>query len=81
MESSWQVFFIDMVVDRCIFKNIGITLSLCFAFVPKTGVGLPKTWVSFYCKQYFKDGIFDLISSLFFTHSLYSIAMNDRLVG
>jgi len=37
-----------MVVDRFIFENDQITLSLCFTFIPKTGVGLPETGVSFY---------------------------------
>ena len=38
-----------MVVDRFIFKINQITLSACFTFMPKTGVGLPKIGVSFYC--------------------------------
>ena len=35
--------------DRFISKNNQITLFPCFTFIPKTGVGLPKTRVSFYC--------------------------------
>jgi len=38
-----------MVVDRFIFKNNQVTLSPCFTFIPKPGVGLPKTGVGFYC--------------------------------
>jgi len=38
-----------MVVDRFIFKHNQIALSPCFTFAPKTGVGLPEAWVSFYC--------------------------------
>jgi len=49
MESSRQDLFIDMIVDWFIFKNNLITLSPCFTFLPKTGIGLPKTGVSFYC--------------------------------
>jgi len=47
MESSRQDLFIDMVVERFIFKNDQTTLSPCSTFIPKTGVGLPKTGVSF----------------------------------
>jgi len=45
MKSSQRDLFIDMVVDTCrfIFNNNQITLSPCFTFIPKTGVGLPKT--------------------------------------
>ena len=49
MESSQRDLFIDMIVDRLIFKNNIITLPSCFTFIPKTGVELPKTGVSFYC--------------------------------
>ena len=49
MESSRRDLLIDMVVDRFIFKNNQITPSHCFTFVPKTGVGLPKKGVIFYC--------------------------------
>ena len=38
-----------MVVDRFTFKTKEITLSPCFDLIPKTGVGLPKSGVSFYC--------------------------------
>jgi len=47
MESSLRDLFIDMVVDRFIFKNDRLALFSCFT-LPKTGVGLPKTGVSFY---------------------------------
>ena len=50
MESSRRDLFIDMVVRRFIFKNNRITLSDSFTFIPETGVGLPKTGVSFYSK-------------------------------
>jgi len=40
MESSWRDLFIDMVVDKFIFKNNQITLSLGLIFISKTGVGL-----------------------------------------
>jgi len=48
MESSRRDLFIDMVADSFIFKNNQIMNYLCFIFIPKTGVGLPKT-ASFYC--------------------------------
>jgi len=48
MESS-QRDLIDMIVDRFIFNNNEITtLTPCFAFIPKTGAGLPKTGVNFH---------------------------------
>jgi len=46
MESSRRDLFIDMIVDRFIFKNNQISLSLCYTYKPTTGVGLPKTAVS-----------------------------------
>jgi len=50
MGSSRRDFFIDVFVDRFIFKNNRIVLSPCYTFVSKTGVGgLRKTVVSFYC--------------------------------
>jgi len=49
MESSQRDLFIDMVIDRFTLQNNKITLSLCFTFISKTGVGLPKTGASFYC--------------------------------
>ena len=48
MESSRRDLFIDMVVDRSIFKSNQITLSPCFTFVTGIGIGLPKTGISFY---------------------------------
>jgi len=42
MESSRRDLFIDMVVDRYIFKNTLITLVTCFIFMPKTDVGLQR---------------------------------------
>jgi len=49
MESSRRDLFIDMIVDRFNFKSNQITLSPCSTFTPETGLGLPKTRVSFYC--------------------------------
>jgi len=49
MESSRQDVFINTVIDKFIFPKI--TLSLCFIFIPKAGVGLSKTGVSFYCVE------------------------------
>jgi len=49
MESSRRDLFIDMIVDRFIFKNNQFTLCPCLTFIPKTGVGLSKIGVSFYC--------------------------------
>jgi len=37
-----------MVVDRFIFENNQIMRFPCITFIPKTGVGLPKTGVSFH---------------------------------
>jgi len=48
MESSRQDLFIDMVVDRFIFKNNQITVSPSLTSIPETGEGLPKTEGSFY---------------------------------
>jgi len=47
-DSSRRDFCIDMV-DRFIFKNKQITLFPCFAFIPKTDVGLPYKGVIFPC--------------------------------
>jgi len=44
MESSRRDLFIDMAVDRFIFKIKQI--SPCFTFTPKTGMALPKIGVS-----------------------------------
>jgi len=49
MESSRRDLFIDMVIDMFIFKNNQIALFPCFTFIPKAGVGLPKTGFMFYC--------------------------------
>jgi len=38
-----------MVIDEFIFKNNNIMLSSYFAFLIKTGEGLPEKGVSFYC--------------------------------
>ena len=43
LESSGPDLFINMVVDRFIFKNNQITLSPSFSFIPVTDVGLPET--------------------------------------
>jgi len=47
MESSQRDLFIDIVVDRFIFKNNQRKLFPRFTPVAKKGVGLPKTGVSF----------------------------------
>jgi len=52
MEHSRRYFFIDMVVGKFILKNNQITLSPCFTLIPKTGVELPKTGVSFHSAQF-----------------------------
>jgi len=36
-----------------IFKNNHITLFACFTFIPKTGVGIPKTNIHFDCDLVF----------------------------
>jgi len=43
MESFRRDLFVDMTVDRFIFNIDKITLSPCFTFILKRGVGLPKT--------------------------------------
>jgi len=43
MESSQRDLFIDVVVDRFIFKNNYNTLLPWFTFIHKTGLGLPET--------------------------------------
>jgi len=63
MESSRRDLFIDMVVDKFIFKgNQRVTLPPCFTFTPKAGEGLPKTGAKFYCE--FPRPIFMLINFL-----------------
>jgi len=52
MESSRRDLFIDMAVDRFIFKNNQITLYPCSTFMTKIGVGLPKPGVRFYCVRH-----------------------------
>jgi len=49
MESPRRDLFIDMLVDKFIFKNNKIALSPCFTFIYKISVGIPKIGVSFYC--------------------------------
>jgi len=56
MESSRRDLFIDVVVDRFIFKTKQITLSPCFTSMAKTGVELPKTWIRFYCETCYMTG-------------------------
>jgi len=41
--------FIDMIGDSFILEKYPHYALLLFPFTPKTGVGLPKTGVSFYC--------------------------------
>jgi len=48
MKRSRRELSINMVINRFIFKNNQITLITCFTFIPKTGVGLPKTGIIFY---------------------------------
>jgi len=50
MERSRRVPFIDIVLDRFIFTNTSSTLFPCFTVIPKTGMGLPWTGVSFSVK-------------------------------
>jgi len=45
--------YINLVVDRFIFKHNQITLCPSFTVVTKTGVGLPKTGISFHCEWVF----------------------------
>jgi len=54
MDSSRRDLFLDMVVDRFIFKNNEISLypystPKTEVELPKTVVGLSKTEVTFYC--------------------------------
>jgi len=53
IESSRRDLFFDMAVDRFVLKNNQITLSPCFTLIPKTGVGLLKSRVSFYWETIF----------------------------
>jgi len=45
-----------MVVDWFILKNNQITLSLCFTFILKTGVGLPETGGYFLLSSFYNPG-------------------------
>jgi len=59
MESYRRDLFIDMVVDRSIFKNNQITLHPCLTLIPKTGEALLKTGVSFYSEPFLTSyGVF-----------------------
>ena len=49
IESSGRDLFIDMVVQKFIFKNNLIKLLSRFTFIPKTGIGVSKTGLMFYC--------------------------------
>jgi len=49
VKSSRRDLFIDTVVQKFIFKNKLIALLSRFTSIPKTGIGLPKTGISFYC--------------------------------
>jgi len=49
MKRSRQELSINMVINRFIFKNNQITLFTCFTFIPKTGMGPPKTGIIFDC--------------------------------
>jgi len=51
MDSSRRDIFIDMVFDSFKFKNNQTTLVPYSTIIPKTGVGLPKSGVSFHCVQ------------------------------
>jgi len=42
-------------------KKSQITLSPCFTFIPKTGVGLPKAVINFYCMCLKMAEIFQLL--------------------
>jgi len=37
------------LIDCFVFKNKHIMLFISFNFIPKTGMGLPKTGIIFYC--------------------------------
>jgi len=56
MEISRRGLFNDMVVDWFILKNNQITLSLCFTFILKTGVGLPETGGYFLLSSFYNPG-------------------------
>jgi len=49
MKRSRRELFIDMVIYISIFRNNQITLFPYFTFIPKTGMGQPKTRMRFYC--------------------------------
>jgi len=49
MKRSRRVISIDMIVDWLLIKKKQITLLSCFTFIPKTGMGLLKRGVVFYC--------------------------------
>ena len=49
MKTSRRELSINIDIDWFIFKNNQITLSTCFSFIPKTGMGLPNTGIIFYC--------------------------------
>lgn len=57
MMTSQRDVFVDMVVDRVIFKNNQITLSPCSTVKPTTGLGLSKAGVSFYWADFAKSHI------------------------
>jgi len=73
-------FFIDMVVDRFIFKNMKITFSRCFTFIPKTGVGLPETRIFFTVHRTFRLGLISLGSFNFRFSNKVKVCLRSRLM-
>jgi len=52
MDSSRRDLFLDMVIDKFMFKSKQMTHLLYFILVCQTGVGLPKTGVIFFTVRY-----------------------------
>ena len=51
MRRSLRELSIDMVINKCFFKNTQITFFPSFTFIPKADMRLHKTGISFYCES------------------------------
>jgi len=55
MERSCRELLNNLIINRFIFKYNQITLFPCVTFIPKIGMGLPKTGINFYSARRFFD--------------------------
>jgi len=55
MKKCHREVAIGVIIERGVFKNKQI-IFLCFTFIPKTGMRLPKTGISFYWDEIYREG-------------------------